>query len=143
MQVHFQTPHQYVFVYENVKHLLLLWPKEAKKQLYIAEERNETLELLYPGETYEEMILDQVDSIFFCQLETEDGLVPVVLGATFRYRERVIAMYYNRENPNGPPFFFALENGDLIDIPDEEYEAVVRTFLREFPEYIQDGEKHG
>lgn len=140
MLVQFQTPHQYVFVHENVKHLLLLWPKEAKKQLFLAEEQKGTLNLLYPGETYEEMVMDQVNPIFFCQLETEDGLVSVVLGATFRHRELEVAMYYNREDPSGPPYFFTLKNGNLADIPDEEYEAVVRTFLQEFPEYIQAGD---
>ncbi|MDR6224173.1 hypothetical protein [Desmospora profundinema] len=137
MHVQFRTPHQYVFIHENVKHLLLVWPKEAKKQLFVAEERNHTLDLLYPGETYEEMVLDQVEPVFFRQLETDDGLFPVVLGATFHHRGALMGMYYNRDHRGDSPYFFALEDGELADIPDEEYEAVALAFLEEFPEYIQ------
>lgn len=139
MRVQFQTPHQYVFVHENVKHLLLVWNKDAKKQLFIAEERNDTLELLYPGETYEEMVLDQVEPLFFRQLETDDGIIPVVLGATFHHGDALMGMYYNREGSDDTPYFFALVDGELADIPDDEYEAVALTFLETFPEYIQGG----
>ena len=65
MNIQFKTPHQYVFIHENVKHLLLIWSKEAKKQLFIVEEKEGELHLLYPGETYEELVLDQVEDIFF------------------------------------------------------------------------------
>jgi hypothetical protein len=138
VHIRFQTPHQYVFIHENVKHLLLVWNKEAARQLYIVEEKEDGLELRYPGETYTEVVLDQVEPVFFRQLQTEDGLEPVVLGATFHYRDRLIGMYYNRENPAGYPYFFEIENGDLKDIPDEEYEEVARTFLTEYPEYVED-----
>ncbi|OYD09461.1 hypothetical protein [Paludifilum halophilum] len=136
MNVRFQTPHQYVFVHENVKHLLLVWSKEAKKQLFLAEEEGDSLHLKYPGETYAEMVLDQVEPVFFRQLEVEDTTISVVLGATFHYQGRLIGMYYNREQPDRDLYFFALEGDRLEDIPDEEYEGAARTFLEEFPEYI-------
>lgn len=136
MNIHFSTPHQYVFIHENIKHLLLVWPKEAKKQLFIAEEEGETLTLTHPGETYQETIWNQLEPVFFRQLETEDGTFPVVLGATFDFHGQRIGMYYHREAASSPPFFFLLTDKELQDIPDEEYEEVVRTFLQEFPEYI-------
>ncbi|PTX64518.1 hypothetical protein C8P63_10211 [Melghirimyces profundicolus] len=136
MNIRFSTPHQYVFIHENVKHLLLVWSKEAKKQLFVVEEEEEAMTLTYPGETYLETVLAQVEPIFFRQLETEDESFPVALGATFDFRGQRIGMYYNREKPGGHPFFFRLENEELKDIPDEEYEEVARTFLEEFPEYI-------
>ena len=83
MHIRFQTPHQYFFIYENVKHLLLLWSKEQHRELYIVEEEGDVLNLRYPGETYRELVLEQLEDIFFQRLETEDdqfrGLRRIVL----------------------------------------------------------------
>ncbi|SDC11520.1 hypothetical protein SAMN04488112_103103 [Melghirimyces thermohalophilus] len=138
MNIRFSTPHQYVFIHEDVKHLLILWSKEAKKQLFVVEEEGECMTLTYPGETYLETVWAQVEPVFFRRLETEEADFPVVLGATFHFRGQRIGMYYNREQPSGPPYFFRLADGELKDIPDEEYEEVARTFMNEFPEYIQE-----
>lgn len=136
MNIRFSTPHQYVFIHENVKHLLLVWSKEAKKQLFIAEETGDTLTLTHPGETYEETVWNHLEPFFFRQLETDEGTFPVVLGATFHVNGYRIGMYYRRPPGDNSPFFFRLADGQLHDIPDEEYEEVVKTFLQEFPEYI-------
>ncbi|MFC4077837.1 hypothetical protein [Salinithrix halophila] len=138
MNIRFNTPHQYVFVHENVKHLLLVWPKEAKRQLFVVEEEDGLLSLTYPGETYEETVLIQVEPVFFRHLETDSGLLSVVLGATFRHQGRLMGMFYNREETTGPPFFFELREDDLQDIPEDEYEEVARVFLEEFPEYVEE-----
>lgn len=137
MIIQFKTPHQYLFTHENVKHLLLIWPKEAKKQLFIAEEKNGELQLYYPGETYEEIVLDQVESVFFPRLETEADSIQAALGATFHYGDKLIAMYYDRNQPGEQFYFFELDEGKLVEIPDEQYEATVLAFLKEFPEYVQ------
>lgn len=133
MHVRFQTPHQYIFIHENVKHLLLIWSKESKKQLFVGEEEGDTLVLRYPGETYTETVLEQVEPVFFLGLE---GGVEAILGATFYHRGQLIGMYYDKTNPSGPPYFFEIENGTPSDIPDEEYPEVVQTFAKEFPEYV-------
>ncbi|SMO53299.1 hypothetical protein [Melghirimyces algeriensis] len=137
MNIRFSTPHQYVFIHENVKHLLLIWSKERKKQLYIVEDEGEAMILTEPGDTYAETVLAQVEPFFFCQLEAEEEIFSVVLGATFVFHNKLVGMYYRREQPDGNPYFFYLEDGDLNDIPDQEYEDVVRTFLKEYPEYIK------
>lgn len=137
MNIQFKTPHQYVFIHENVKHLLLIWSKEAKKQLFIVEEKEGELHLLYPGETYEELVLDQVEDIFFPRLETESETIQAVLGATFYYEGKLIAMYYDRERPGEQFYFFEIDQKKILEIPDEQYEATVLAFLKEFPEYVQ------
>lgn len=138
MHVRFQTPHQYVFIHENVKHLLLVWSKESKKQLFVAEEEGDTLLLRYPGETYTETVLEQVEPVFFLDLEVEGERVEAILGATFYHQNRLIGMYYDKNHPSGPPYFFEIENGSPSDIPDEEYPDVVQTFAKEFPEYVSE-----
>ncbi|SFJ22474.1 hypothetical protein [Thermoflavimicrobium dichotomicum] len=136
MEIRFQTPYQYLFIHQNVKHLLLLWKKERKKEIYVVHEENNTLYLRYPGETYTEIVLDQISPIFFQQLETEEGAFQAVLGATFEYRGKLIGMYYPQENPTEQLYFFEIREDKILEIPDEEYESVVQTFIREFPEYI-------
>lgn len=135
MHVRFGTPHQYVFIHENVKHLLLIWSKESKKQLFVAEEEEDTLVLRYPGETYTETVLEQVEPVFF--LDLEDG-VEAILGATFYHRGRLVGMYYDKKLPSGPPYFFEIGDGSPSEIPDEDYQEVVHTFAKEFPEYVSE-----
>jgi hypothetical protein len=135
VHVRFETPHQYVFIHENVKHLLLIWSKESKKQLFIAEEEEDALVLRYPGETYTETVLEQVEPVFFLDLE---GGVEAILGATFYHQNRLIGMYYDKKHPTGPPYFFEIEDGSPSEIPDEEYQAVAQTFAKEFPEYVSE-----
>lgn len=136
MEIRFQTPHQYLFIHHGIKHLLVIWQKEHKKEIYIVEEEKESLLLRYPGETYREMILDELGDVFFPVLETEEGSFPTALGATFLYQNRLIGMYYRRENPEEQPFFFEIRDKQLLDLSDEEYAEVVQQFMKEFPEYI-------
>ncbi|BCU82093.1 hypothetical protein JIR001_18760 [Polycladomyces abyssicola] len=136
MYIQFDTPHQYVFIHEHVRHLLLLWPKEEKNQLYVAEWKDDTLWLRYPGETYTETVWDQVEPFFFQRLKTEEKEIHAVLGATFRQGKRLYAMYYNRDNPGDDLYFFEVRSQRLHEIPDEEYENVVQAFLLEYPEYM-------
>ncbi|MBA4496253.1 hypothetical protein ACFO25_19770 [Paenactinomyces guangxiensis] len=137
MQIRFQTPYQYLFIHQNVKHLLLLWKKERKRELYIIEEENDgTLLLRFPGETYAEMVLQEIEPIFFQRLETEEGLFPAILGATFTFEEKLIGMYYHRDHPTEELYFFEIQGETLTEISDQKYEAVVHAFMNEFPEYF-------
>ncbi len=137
MQIRFQTPQQYLFYHQNVKHLLLIWAKEHTKQLFIVEdEGNQTLTLHYPGETYTEMILDQVEPIFFQELQTEEETFTAILGATFSFREKLIGMFYHPNQLTKQIYFFQIQGESIMEIPEAEYADVVDTFCREFPEYV-------
>lgn len=136
MNIRFQTKDQYLFVHRNVKHLLLVWEKDHRKQLYIVEEEDSTtLTLRDPGETYSEQILDELEPVFFQQLETEIGPIATLLGATFPFRNRLIGMYYNPYRPTEDVYFLELLDREVIDLSDEDYPLVVSTFQKEFPEY--------
>lgn len=142
MQIRFQTPKQYLFYHQNVKHLLLIWAKEHTKQLFIVEdEKDQTLSLSYPGETYAEMVLDQVSPIFFQELQTETETFTAILGATFSFREKLIGMYYHPEQPTTSVYFFHIKGERIVEIPEEEYADVIDTFCREFPEYVETPKK--
>lgn len=138
MKIRFQTPHQYVFYHHHVKHLLLVWEKEKKKELYlIKEEKEDECLLQYPGETYTEMVLQELEPVFFQTLKTEEEQFPAILGATFLYQKRLMGMYYHQYRPEEePPYFFEIKDEQLVEIADDEYEKVVQTFAQEFPEYI-------
>ncbi|MCS1351315.1 hypothetical protein [Mechercharimyces sp. CAU 1602] len=137
MNIRFGTSHQYVFIHENVKHLLLIWEKETKKQLFIVieEDHDGDLTLTHPGQLYEEMVLDDLDSLFFQTLITTDKAIQAVLGATFHFEGHLVGMYYERNVDHPTISFFYIEDGVLIDIPEHEYEPVAQAFLNKFPEY--------
>jgi hypothetical protein len=140
VHIRFQTPHQYFFIYENVKHLLLLWSKEQHRELYIVEEEGDVLNLRYPGETYRELVLEQLEDIFFQRLETEDDQFRAALAASFSHRDRLYGAYYPiRQGEAGPVeqlYFFEIRGQKIVEIPDDEYEDVAQTFFETFPEYI-------
>jgi hypothetical protein len=137
VSIRFQTPYQYVFIHNNVKHLLLLWEKENKRQLYIVEEENDEMLLRFPGDTYVEMVLDQIEPILFQRLETEEGPFLAILGATFEYGERKMVMYYHPEYPDREIYFFEWSGEKILELKEEEYEAVTRAFISDFPEFFR------
>lgn len=140
MQIRFKTPHQYFFIHEGIKHLLLLWSKEQHRELYVVEERDHVIHLQYPGETYRDLLLDQLQDIFFQRLEIENTQFRTALAATFYYSNRLIGAYYPSEQSESKPieqlYFFEIREQNIVEIPDDDYEAVARTFFENFPEYI-------
>ncbi|TCS93155.1 hypothetical protein [Hazenella coriacea] len=136
MNIQFQTPHQYLFIHQNVKHLLLLWKKERKRDLYLVEEENDQYNLSYPGETYVETVLEQIEPILLQHLETEEETFTAILGATFHYQDKLIALYYHPTFPDEQLYFFEIQGETLIDLSDEEFPLVLHTFATEFPEYF-------
>ena len=135
----FTTPHQYLFIHQHIKHLLLLWEKERRKEIYIIkEEQADELLLHYPGETYMEMVLQELEAVFFQTLATETEEFEAVLGATFVYQNKLIGMYYHKNQLQKlSPFFFEIVDEQLKEIPDEDYEDVAKKFSQEFPEYTE------
>jgi|GEM_PF-1866034 len=138
MQIRFETPYQYVFYHHHVKHLLVIWEKEQRKDLYIIkEETPEELVLQYPGETYRETVLQELEPVFFQTLETEEERFPAILGATFSYQKRLIGMYYHQHRPDKePPYFFEIKNEKLVELSDEDYAEVIKVFANEYSEHI-------
>lgn len=142
MRIEFQTPHQYFFIHEQIKHLLILWSKDQHRELYVVEEKGDSLLLNYPGETYRDLLFDQLGDIFFQRLETDSDSFRAALAATFTYNDQLFGAYYPAEQPQTAPirelYFFEISDQELREIPDHEYERVVKTFFQTFPEYMTD-----
>ncbi|MBD1371457.1 hypothetical protein IC620_03695 [Hazenella sp. IB182357] len=136
MQIQFQTPHQYVFIHNDVKHLYLLWKKEQTRELYIVESENESMTLRHPGESYIDYVLLEIEPIFFRHLEMDGVVFSAILGATFSYQNRLMAMYYDADKSGDTPIFFEIKDDEIFDISEEDYPLVVQTFKEAFPEYI-------
>lgn len=140
MQIRFQTPYQYFFIHEGIKHLFLLWSKEQHRELYIVEEQDGIMYLKFPGEMYRDLLLDQLEHIFFQRLETEDGHFRTALAATFYYGDRLCGAYYPCEEETSRPieqlYFFEIHEQNIVEIADDDYEQVAETFFKTFPEYI-------
>jgi hypothetical protein len=120
-----------------------MWKKEHKRELYIVEDEGENMLISYPGQTYAETVLDEIEPLLFQQLVGEEGTFPAILGATFTHEDRLMAMYYRPERPQEDIYFFAVEDGRIREIPDPEYEAVIHSFIREFPEFFPEQEDPG
>lgn len=138
VNIRFQTPHQYVFIHRNVKHLLLLWKKEHKRDLYIIEEEDEEgITLRFPGQTYVDMVLNEIEPIFFQTLETESETFRAILLATFEYQDRLIALYAHPHRPQEECYFFEVKNETIHELSEHEYQDVVQTFMDEYPEFFK------
>lgn len=140
MQIRFQTPYQYFFIHEGIKHLLLLWTKEQHRELYLVEEQDDVMHLKFPGEMYRDVLFDQLGHVFFQRLETEDGQFRTALAATFYYKNRLVGAYYPCEEETSRPikqlYFFEIDDQHIVEIADDDYEQVAETFFKTFPEYI-------
>jgi hypothetical protein len=135
MNIRFQTPHQYVFIHRHVKHLLLLWKKEHKRDLYIVDDETESsLVLRYPGDTYAEMVLQEVEPIFFQRLETDEEAFLAILAATLDYGGRLMAMYVHPERPQSDVYFFEVRDEQIEEIADDEYPRIIQAFMEEYPD---------
>ena len=132
----FQTQHQYMFIHNRTKHLLLIWEQEQTTEIYLVEEQEENPILHYPGQTYQQEILQLLDPVFFLNVDTGSETLTTVLGATFPYQNKLIG-YYVPQDPEKDwdlVYFFDITNGKVRNIPDREFDTVVNTFRREFPD---------
>lgn len=139
MHIQFQTPYQFLFIHQNVKHLLVIWEKEHKKEIYIVDqESSEHLLLQYPGEAYREHVLDEVEAIFFPQIQLEDKEIPVILAATFQRNDHLYAVYYPKDRIRDELYFLQVKEQDqqLVEIPEDEYLSIVEYFQELYPEYF-------
>ena len=108
MHIKFATKHQYIFSHFHNLHALVIWDKETRKDIYLAEtETPDTLTLRYPGETYRERLLDEWEPYFFQVLLAENNIeIPVILGATFDFQKKTVGMYYQKTNSKNIYFFY-------------------------------------
>jgi cyclophilin family peptidyl-prolyl cis-trans isomerase len=138
LNIQFCTEHQYIFSHHHIQHVLLIWDKESRREIYIVEtETPDTLSLRYPGETYRERILDELEPYFFQVLLSEDQReIPVILGATFDFQNQTVGMYYTKKNMGSTPYFFFLKDDQLIDIPEESYGQVIQQFRSTHPHML-------
>lgn len=137
MAIQFNTPQQYLFIHERVKHLLILWKQEQITEIYIVEEENgNDLLLRHPGRLYVERLIQQLDPIFFLTIDTGSSTVPLALGATFYHNKKLIG-YYVPSDPSlkwETVYFFEISDQRVINIPDQELSQVIHSFRNEFPE---------
>lgn len=138
MNIKFSTKHQYLFSHHQVQHALIIWDKESRQDIYLAEtETPDTLTLCYPGETYRERLLDELEPYFFQVLLTEnDNEIAVVLGATFDFKDQLVGMYYSKDEDDHTPYFFYLQDKQLSDIADEDYTEVIQQFRLAYPDML-------
>ncbi|WP_044642665.1 hypothetical protein [Risungbinella massiliensis] len=133
----FQTPYQFLFLHHNVQHLLVVWEKEQKKEIYLVDQISpDRMELLHPGESYQEQVLDEVGEFFFSQLELQKERISVILAATFEWKKKLYATFYQKEKLQEELYFFEIQDRALTEIPDEIYEEVVIFFQKHHQEYF-------
>ncbi|MCH5586223.1 hypothetical protein MK805_14875 [Shimazuella sp. AN120528] len=137
LHIKFATSHQYLFSHHQVQHALIIWDKESRKDIYLVDtETPDTLTLRYPGETYRERLLDELEPYFFQVLLTEDDSeIAVILGATFDFQDQLVGMYYSKTEKH-TPYFFYLQNGQLLDILEIDYTAVIEQFRLLYPQML-------
>lgn len=138
MNIKFSTKHQYLFSHHQIQHALIIWDKESRQDIYLAEtETPDTITLRYPGETYRERLLDELEPYFFQVLLTDiDNEIAVILGATFDFQDQLVGMYYSKNETDHTSYFFYLQDGQLSDIADEDYTDVIQQFRLTYPHLL-------
>lgn len=138
LNIKFSTEHQYLFSHHQVQHALIIWDKESRQDIYLADTKTpDTITLHYPGETYRERLLDELEPYFFQVLLTEnDNEIPVILGATFDFQDQLVGMYYSKMKTDNMSYFFYLQNGKLSDIADQDYTNVIQQFRLTYPDML-------
>jgi hypothetical protein len=136
MNIRFSTSHQYLFSHEQISHVLVLWDKEARIDIYLIDtETPDSLTLRYPGETYRERLWDELGPYFFqVLLDENEQEIPVVLRATFHYKDQLVGMFLAKDDLT--PYFFYLHHGKLADIAEEEYSFVIEQFRVVYPQLL-------
>lgn len=140
MHLRFQTTQQYLFIHHFVKHLLVIWSKERRKDIYLVmEEHPDELTIKYPGETYREHVLQELEAVFFQTLETDQERFPVHLVATFLFQKRLIGIYFEPTREHEQPYLFEIVDETIKELTDHEYEDAWLVACNDFPEYFQSG----
>lgn len=80
--------------------------------------------------------MDELEPYFFQTLLTEDHTeIAVILGATFDFQDQLVAMYYSKKDDQSV-YFFYLQDGQLADIAEKDYPAVIEQFRMNYPHLL-------
>jgi hypothetical protein len=143
----FQFPdaEQYAFLFENVHLVMLTWERDNAKFLFrIGSHREDgVLELAYPGKTFNDRVLDTLESIFFVQVQEEGGNpASYVLGSYFEVQGQMFGAYYERDVAEQPGVVLFKIVGDApeqqLEVPEEaEYKAAVEAFSAQHADIVE------
>lgn len=128
---------QYAFVFFNAHLLLMTYPRDDAKFLFLIDGEDERgLRLTYPGRTFTDRVLDTIESIFFVAVEESEEETAVstryVLGSLFDVEGQTFGAYYERDRPNTHVVLFEVtgEAPDFqLSVPaDADYAKASQTF---------------
>jgi|GEM_PF-5229073 len=136
MAFRFHQSEQYAFLYENVHLLMVTWTRDNAKFLFRIEAQSENgeLQLDYPGETFSNRVLDNLERIFFIQVQSENSAGKAyVLGSYFEVDGQMYGAYYERQAEQRPEVvLFKLEGeapNHSLEVPsEEEYQRAAAAF---------------
>ncbi|RIV28190.1 hypothetical protein D2Q93_02910 [Alicyclobacillaceae bacterium I2511] len=144
----FPKAEQYAFLFENTHLVLLSFPRDDTKFLFLLNDQGDGgLELDYPGEVFTTQVLDRILNIFKIQVneEAEDSETSqqYILGSYFTVAEQPYGAYYQKDILQPEVLLFRFE-GDpptqkLIALEGEEFEKISSVFLEQHEDLLEIG----
>lgn len=133
----------HAFFFEDTHLLLVQWERDDKRELYlIAGQKDEVLELDFPGELYTEQVMDVTGNIFFISVQEESDVKRYILASYFVLNDIRYAVYYERgaTQPGELVFFRVVDEGTsygLEVIEDEtEYASVAEEIEKRYTDFV-------
>jgi hypothetical protein len=128
--VRFTRADHYAFFFEDAHLLLITFARDDRRLLFlIAEQEQEgALCLDFPGELFESRVRDEIDRIFFVDLEelaAQHGPRHLALGALFPCGDEQYGAYYERDSDESTLYFLhVVGDGDERGLEAVEDRAV-------------------
>ncbi|KUO95536.1 hypothetical protein [Ferroacidibacillus organovorans] len=133
--IQFQGAEHCAFYFEDVHLMLVQFERESFRMLYLLTgQTGDALTLSFPGSLYTEQVMEQVERIFFVELnELQREPVRLALGAYFPVGSNRVGAYYERGSDETTLYFLRIV-GDAPDVTLEtiedpsEHRAVAEAF---------------
>ncbi|MCY0869813.1 MAG: hypothetical protein OWT27_04390 [Firmicutes bacterium] len=138
--VRFTRAEHHAFFFEDSHLLLITFARDDRRLLFIIadEEQEGALSLDFPGDLFESRVRDEVDRIFFVDMEelaTERGLRHLALGALFPCGTEQYGAYYERDSDESTLYFLHVvgdgEERGLEAVEDRAVHAQVAKAFKE------------
>jgi hypothetical protein len=128
----------YAFWYEDAHLLLLRFKRDDAKWLFVIQgQREDGVELTYPGRLFCDQVMDAVEPIFFISVEEDDGEErQYVLGAYFETGKHPYAAYYDPHAPTPEVVFFRIDRETtdprLYGLTEAEHQSLACIFRERY-----------
>lgn len=139
----FPDADKYAFIYYEAHLLLMAFDRDDAKFLFVINhEGGDPIRLKYPGQTFTDRVLDDIERIFFVTLEEPDRApTRLVLGSLFEVSGKRFGAYYEAGAEQPEVVLFEVHGTAPeyeLRVPEEAvYETASRVFAERYGDLLR------